>query len=312
MRLSVIVPVYNVEKTLRRCIASIVRQNVDSMEIIMVNDGSTDGSLAVAEDLAREYDCIKLISQANGGLSAARNTGIEACSGELITFVDSDDWLLDNTYAQLLSIMESHADCDIVEYRPIASNGSQVRYECSEISTFSSAKDYWLNGKAYRHTYAWNKIFRRRLLFQGNKPDIRFPEGKLFEDVYFLSELLTRNPRIIVTPIEGYVYYYNTEGITANTGAKGHEDLLEGHLKAAKLLQMEFMHEEANTVMAEEAEYYLDILNIQICAYKYGHPQLSLPSRRISLRACPRKLKTLIKVVLLNLFGMRMFQRRYI
>ncbi len=312
MRLSVIVPVYNVEKTLRRCITSIVRQNVKDMEIIMVNDGSTDGSLAVAEYIAREYDCVTLISQENGGLSSARNTGIEACKGDYITFVDSDDWLQDNTYAPLLDIMDSDADCDIVEYRPMASNGSQVEYDCEEKTIYTSARDYWLRGKAYRHTYAWNKIFRRRLLFNDTLPNIRFLKGKLFEDVYFLSELLTRNPRVIVTPIKGYVYFYNAEGITANPGAKGHGDLLEGHLRAAKLLQMEFMQDGCKTVSNEETEYYLATLNIQISAYKYSNTHLSLPSRRISLRACPCRAKTLMKAVILNIFGIRMFQRRYI
>ena len=311
MRISVIVPVYNVEKTLRRCIASIVRQNVDSMEIIMVNDGSTDGSLGVAEDIIKEHDCVTLISQKNGGLSDARNTGIEACTGDYITFVDSDDWLMDNTYAPLLRIMDTHTDCDILEYKPIANNGTQVEYDCKETTTYTSARDYWLKGKAYRHTYACNKIFRRRLLFHDALPDIRFIKGKLFEDVYFLSELLTHNPQVIVTPTEGYVYFNNTEGITANPGTKGYEDLLAGHLRAAELLQMKFMQADAKVVAAEETDYYLAVLNIQICAYKYSCTHLSLPSRRISLRVCPRRVKTWIKVIILNVFGIRMFQRRY-
>lgn len=312
MRLSVIVPVYNVEKTLRRCISSIVRQNVINMEIIMVNDGSTDSSLDIAKDLAREHDCIKLLSQNNGGLSAARNTGIEACTGDYITFVDSDDWLMDGTYSTLLDIMDSHADCDILEYSPVAEGGSQVMYDIHETIIYSSAKDYWLRGKAYRHTYAWNKIFRRNLLFHDTSQNVRFPEGRLFEDVWFLSTLLTHNPRVIATPLEGYVYCYNTEGITANPGAKGHVDLLEGHLRATKLLQMDFMHDNCKMVTAEETDYYLAILNIQISAYKYSQTHLSLPSRRISLRACPRKAITIIKAIILNLFGIKIFQRHYI
>lgn len=312
MRLSVIVPVYNVKPTLRRCITSIVRQNVDNMEIIMVNDGSDDGSAALAEDLARQHGNITLINQENRGLSAARNTGIEAASGEYITFIDSDDWLLDNTYPELLDMLDSHADCDFLEYKPTACGGTNVDYGITETAVYTSARDYWLKAKAYRHTYAWNKIFRRNTLFSGSRQEVRFPEGRLFEDVYFLSELLTRSPRVIVTPKEGYVYCYNAAGITATTGPKGHCDLLEGNLRAARLLQMDFMKQDTKTVSAEETEYFMNVLNIQICAYRYGKTTLSLPEKRVKMTRCGRNLKTIAKAIILNLFGIKTFQRRFI
>ncbi len=312
MRLSVIVPVYNVEQTLRRCVTSIVGQNVDNMEIIMVNDGSTDGSAAIAEDMARTYGNITLINQNNRGLSAARNTGIEASSGEYITFVDSDDWLLDNTYAELLDTLDSHTGCDILEYKPIDNGVGRVAYNATETAVYPSAKDYWLKGEAYRHTYAWNKIFRRKVLFSGNRPEVRFPEGRFFEDVYFLSAMLARNPRVIVTQKEGYVYCYNTDGITVNAGTKGHRDLLEGHLQAARMLQMDFLKQDTRIVSADETAYFLTVLNIQICACRCGIKELSLPERKVKLGACPLKAATIAKVILLNLFGMRMFQSRFI
>ncbi len=312
MRLSVIVPVYNVEQTLRRCVASVVGQNVGDMEIILVNDGSTDSSAAIAEDMARKYGNVILINQKNRGLSAARNTGIEASSGEYITFIDSDDWLMDNTYHELLCILDSHADCDILEYKPIDNGVGRVQYDVTETAVYSSAKDYWLKGEAYKHTYAWNKIFRRSILFCGDRPAVRFPEGRLFEDVYFLSALLARSPRVIVTPKEGYVYCYNADGITSNAGAKGYCDLLEGHLQAARMLQMDFTKQDTKTVSAEETAYFLAVLNIQIYAYRYGKTQLSLPKKRIKPSACPLKAATILKVIILNLFGMRMFQSRFI
>ncbi len=312
MMLSVIVAAYNAEKTLRRCVESIVAQHVGDMEVILVNDGSTDKSGDIARQLEGENSQVRLISQENRGLSEARNTGIEASSGEYITFVDSDDWIMDNTYPTLLHILGEHPDCDILEYKPVADRLCNVEYDVTEPHVYSSAREYWLQGKAYQHTYACNKIFRRTLLFSDNGANVRFPKGKLFEDVWFLSSLLARNPRVLVTPQEGYVYCYNADGITANIGAKGFADLLEGHVRAAELLQMDFTRHDAKTVTAEETEYYLAVLNIQISACRHGKTPLSLPKKRINLTTCPRKPKTMAKVILLNLFGIKIFQRCFI
>ena len=116
--LSIIVPVYNVEKYLVRCIDSLVTQDVDACdyEIIMVNDGSTDNSLSVAEDLAAKYNNIVIVSHENRGLAAARNTGLRNASGQYVMFVDSDDYLTPNVISKMLKISFDN-DLDILMAR---------------------------------------------------------------------------------------------------------------------------------------------------------------------------------------------------
>ena len=92
-KVSIIIPVYNVESYLRRCLDSVVNQTLKDIEIILVNDGSTDGSLAICEEYAKNDDRIKIITRKNGGLSAARNTGLDNATSEYIGFIDSDDWV---------------------------------------------------------------------------------------------------------------------------------------------------------------------------------------------------------------------------
>jgi glycosyltransferase involved in cell wall biosynthesis len=305
MRLSVIVAVYNVEGTLRRCVESIVAQKVDSMEVILVNDGSTDRSKDIAEKLQAENPQVKVISQRNGGLSCARNTGLEASTGDYITFVDSDDWLLPDTYPALLRILDSHPDCDILEYLPVIEGNHHEACSFPALKKYSSPRNYWLEGKAYKHTYAWNKVYRRNLLFPNNHSAVRFKPGRLFEDVFFLSELLQRQPKVLITNQKGYVYTYNANGITATASDKELRDLLEGHLHASNLLGMNFLHSCSKTVMAEETEYYLSILNIQIDVCRHSADTPLLPSRKISIRHCPRRMPMIVKALLLNIFGIK-------
>ena len=106
MKLSIIIPVYNVEQYLKTCLDSVLHQNIaiSEYEVIVVNDSSPDGSLAIAEEYARKNSNIKIVTRPNGGLSAARNTGLEHALGEYVWFVDSDDWIEENCLSRLLSI----------------------------------------------------------------------------------------------------------------------------------------------------------------------------------------------------------------
>ena len=231
MKLSIIIPIYNVEDTLRRCLESVLGQMDDRMEVIIVDDGSTDTSGQIAEQMtAGRTDC-RLICQANKGLSAARNAGIEAATGEYITFADSDDFVARGTYTALLAVLAEHPAYDILEY-PV-----MVHYGCpakQHLLTFhdtvvESVRDYWLSG-GHRHTYACNKLYRRELF-----ADIRFPEGKAFEDAYTYPLLLQRAKVVATTSVGRYYYCHNDRGITAQAGGKELTDLLEAHLEHIKL-----------------------------------------------------------------------------
>ena len=116
MKLSVVIPVYNVAQTLRKCVESVLQQGVDNMEIILVDDGSPDECPKICDELAIADQRIIVVHKSNGGLSDARNAGIETAKGDYLTFVDSDDEIEKGTLSPLLNILETHRDVDIIEY----------------------------------------------------------------------------------------------------------------------------------------------------------------------------------------------------
>ena len=230
MNLSVIIPVYNVFATLIRCVDSVVIQDVPQLELILVDDGSTDGSSGLCDNIQRQYtdeQCtIRVIHQANAGLSAARNAGLAACTGELVTFVDSDDFLEKDTYAPLLSLFAEDEEVDVVEFPvDIFYNVVTERHELNfPRQTFSSPLDYLFQARGVMHSYACNKVFRR-CLFDCGRP--YFPVGRAFEDVFTLPLWLAKARKITTTESGCYFYTLNTQGICQTAGRKQYEDRFE-------------------------------------------------------------------------------------
>ena len=132
--LSVIIPVYKVEKYLRRCLDSIVNQTYKNLEIILVDDGSPDNSGKICDEYAQNDKRIKVIHQKNKGQGAARNTGIIAANGELITFVDSDDWIENNTYEIMVSKLLQY-ELDIIKCAIVETDGSKIKRELNHKTT---------------------------------------------------------------------------------------------------------------------------------------------------------------------------------
>ncbi len=307
MILSVIIPAYNVEQTLRRCVESVVSQKVEDMEVIIVNDGSRDGTEVTAKDLAEEFDCVKLITQPNGGLSDARNSGINIAQGEYITFVDSDDYLSGDVYPSLIALLDENSGCDVLEYS-FMQISEEEGLSCTTLpqNTYTDFRDYWLHGHAYRHTYAWNKIFRRKIFFEGEHPLLRFAKGKVFEDIFFMSELLRLKPRIMTVPTGNYIYRKNPKGITCTAGGKELAQLLEAHIRIAKSLGLSFMQENRSKrrLPQEEEECYMAAANIQIYVCRQTGAKPILPSAIPTIRLRDlRSPKKLIKKLLLRMGG---------
>lgn len=252
MKLSIVIPVYCVEATLDRCVESVLIQDVDDMEVILVDDGSPDSCPQLCDQWAARDNRIQVIHKENGGLSDARNAGIDVAHGDFLTFVDSDDYLAPGTYAPLLDIIE---DADILEYA-IANRLSP------EDHTYTDMNEYWLQGRAYQHTYAWNKIYRRALFEQ-----VRFPKGKVFEDVYTLPQLLKQARKVKTSSKGHYHYCYNPQGITANASGEQLAMLLEAHLSSQ---------------MPLDDTYYLYLLNIQIDVWERLKGDIKLPFRKLN------------------------------
>lgn len=250
MKLTIVIPVFNTEKTLRRCVESVLRQNYPDMEIILVDDESPDTCPQICNDLAEADARIRVVHQRHGGLGCARNTGIALAEGEYITFVDSDDALAPGTLAGLMKIIDTHPEYDLLEF-PIAERIGHpkkqrlLRFLQREYNDMGA---YWLKGRAYLHAYACNKIYRRTLF-----DEVRFPEGRNFEDMATLPLLLKKCKLVATTPVGLYNYYYNENGITAQAAPQDLEALLASH----------------NRILSQwhDEDYYAHVLNIALDVY---------------------------------------------
>lgn len=282
MKLSIVIPVYNVEDTLDRCIESVLRQGIGDFEVILVDDGSRDKSAAICDEWQAKDAHILVIHQENRGLSAARNAGISRATGELITFVDSDDFLKEGTYGAVMPQAEKH---DIVEF-PIFSYHQSARQQVITFpdKVYADPRSYWLETRGYCHTYAWNKIYKRRLF-----DNIRFPEGQVFEDAATLPRLLQTARNICMVSQGLYYYTLSEKGITVTAKGKELKYLLDSHIQTMR--------------QWNDAPYYLHVLNIQMDVYELTGEAPALPYMRISplAKGLPARLR--VKALLLDIFG---------
>lgn len=282
--LSVVIPIYNVERTLARCVESVLGQHVEGMELILVDDGSTDRSALVANRYQNRPH-VTLIHKANGGLSDARNEGLYYAKGRYVTFVDSDDYLLPDTYAPLMAMLEAHPEYDILEYSFVRETSCGWKTIKLPEREYTHIGDYWLGCRGYEHTYAWNKIYRRSL-FDGTP----WAKGRLFEDVYAMGGLLPKVHTLRTTSRGTYRYTYNPSGITVKADARGWRDLLQGHLR--------MLHNYDFRGHADFARYYAALLNIQLATF-----ELSGDEHDIVLPSLPYRHTW--KLCMLHLLGMR-------
>lgn len=180
IKISIIVPVYNVKQYLNQCIDSIIDAYRDGIEVILVDDGSKDESGKICDEYSNKYDFIKVVHRENGGLSAARNTGIKLAQGKYIWFVDSDDYIENNSIDVLFEVIKKDTDMIFMNYRQFNSNGETYFYQA-----FSESDD--LNIEPYKYlnslgnlSYAAQKfIIKRKLIFDNN---LFFTEGIYHED----------------------------------------------------------------------------------------------------------------------------------
>ena len=213
MKLSVIVPVYNVEKYLEECVDSLLNQTMKDLEIFLVDDGSTDRSGAIADRFAKENpDRVHTLHLENGGQGRARNAALPMAQGDYIGFVDSDDWIERDMYEKMLDRAEkTGADvvvCDFLEH--YADGREQTLPACFQDHPLSAAGS------------SCNKIFRRSLV-----GDLRFPEGLWYEDFYFSAVMLLRSKRTEFIPEPLYVYRRGQESTMHNNNARKHLDMLK-------------------------------------------------------------------------------------
>lgn len=210
-KVSVIVPVYNTEKYLDKCLNSLVNQTIEDIEIIVVNDGSTDDSLKIIKKYLKKYpEKIVLINQKNGGISVARNNGIKSATGEYIGFVDSDDFVELSMYESLYNLIkESESDIVVCDYKKYYTE-TETTTDVSAVKNITTTNIYENPSLINDIDYApWNKLYKKSL-FKG----IEFPKNKKYEDLSTILKVFFKAKKIDKLSENLYFYRINETGQT--------------------------------------------------------------------------------------------------
>ena len=219
MKISVIVPVYNVENYLEKCLNSLVNQTLEEIEILVINDGSTDGSQKIIDDFQRKFpQKIKAFSKENGGLSDARNFGIDRATGEFLAFVDSDDSVSEVMMEEMYHLaIKNKAELVICNLQKVDENG-KVTLKLTQIPNLSEKIDLEKNFSVFSDIsyFACNKIFKREL-FEGK----RFQKGMHFEDIELIPQILLQCKTLAKTDAYHYQYLERSNSISKSHTERG-------------------------------------------------------------------------------------------
>ncbi len=262
-KISVIIPVYNVENYIRKCVDSVLGQTYQNLEIILVDDGATDLSGKICDEYAKKDNRVIVIHKENGGLSDARNAGLEIATGDYIGFVDSDDWIEPDMYERLYKLCRDN-ELDIVAARfcetvmgvdkETAFTGEFLELDGIELlglNIFGDAPYVVTNS-------VWDRLYRRELL-----DGISFPVGRKYEDICFTTQVFLRAKRCGY--LDAKVYHYTIRD----------DSIMGKGVKAMDCFSDDIM-EDLLPQMKERAEYLL----------REGHPELGERSRYNYLREC--------------------------
>jgi len=229
--ISVIVPVYKVEPYLHKCVDSIISQTYANLEIILVDDGSPDNCGKICDEYAGRDKRVKVVHKENGGLSDARNTGLDIAKGSFVAFIDSDDFITVN-YAEYLYglITKYDADISVCNYLPIREDGVAIKskdsliedkfYRKEDFKALFTAMLYEENLATYDS--ACTKLYKK-ILFE----NIRFPKGKLFEDVRTVPQLLQKAEKVVFGKEKHYFYQIRQDSISTKNFSNKTFDLIE-------------------------------------------------------------------------------------
>lgn len=261
-KVSVIVPVYNVEKYLDRCIESMVNQSYDNIEIILVDDGSTDKCSLIC-DFWKEKDArINVIHQINRGLSAARNAGLEVFNGEYVTFIDSDDYISYNYIEVLLELLlRCKADIAVANFRYIYEDNSGISKEANIYNTVKSGRDIILEerrGISYGISCA--KLYKSALF-----ENLRFPIGKYHEDEFVFYEVMWQASKVVCTNKALYYYLQRSNSIM---GQGASPQKMRDVVEARKHRKLFFEEKGDKELLEDSIELYMNTIYSALITHK--------------------------------------------
>ena len=236
-KVSIVVPIYNTEAYLERCVDSILAQIYDNIEIILVDDGSSDSSPEICDRYAERNSRVKVVHKKNGGLSSARNAGLNVATGDYIGFVDSDDYVSTDMYGLLVERLEG-SNCDIsnVMYVRVDEEGNETPSRVTHMADCEISSEQFVR-ELMLHTgdvSVCTKLFRAELFEK-----VRFSEGKLNEDLLFMLEMLSVVKSVAFVGRVGYYYFTRSGSISGGYG-KAVIDMVGNSLKAKETVDRSY------------------------------------------------------------------------
>lgn len=235
--ISVIVPIYKVEEYLDRCVESIVNQTYKNLEIILVDDGSPDNCPQMCDEWAEKDNRINVVHKENGGLSDARNAGMPFATGEIISFIDSDDWIDLDMFKKMLSRMQNdNSDMVSCGVKWVEEDGSLIRDVTSDdvvLDTTTAMKELLNDSKLKQHV--WNKIYKYDLI-----KDIPFEKGKYHEDVFWSYQIVGRAKKVSVVKESFYNYVQRSNSIMGERYSAKRLDALDANRQRCEYIKNYF------------------------------------------------------------------------
>ena len=234
-KITVIVPVYNTKKFLTRCVNSILKQSYENLEVIIIDDGSTDGSAQVCDELSKSDKRVRVIHQKNKGIATTRNIGIENATGYYISFVDSDDYLEKDLYKNLIENNESESNILIFDYEICDVNGKLVHNPLlANENNLEKRRQFYSNEKLLHliwneklFCYLWSMLIPKKLF-----ENVRFPDGRLYEDEAVFYKIFMVSDGAEYIPYKGYHYVQHNSSITKTLRNKDMWDRVETYQEA--------------------------------------------------------------------------------
>lgn len=317
VELSIIVPVYNVEKYLERCINSLTEQTFRNTEILLIDDGSTDKSGELCDSWGVKYDNIKVFHKSNGGQSSARNVGLLNATGTYIAFVDSDDFVHPQMY-EILMKQAKETDSDMVSCKHIKYNEvekckfdhirpSECKFDI--VNGEHVIKQYWKFAQHILGMAPWNKVYKRAI-FQDNF----FKEGIIYEDHYILPYILEKCKKISYTDLELYYYYQSDNSTMRSAFSIKRLDAFDVWMNSIiPFLERHDNVEDLNTAREYYIEEYKNIYftiehlkmkNIKVLVrYKRYYRQCVFKQKKISLKSSGKFESVMYFISLISMRG---------
>lgn len=257
--ISVVVPIYNVEDYLNRCVTSLVNQTYKNLEIILVDDGSPDSCPKICDEWAHKDSRIIVVHKVNGGLSDARNAGFNVASGELIAFIDSDDWIDIDAFEKMYNrLLEDDSDVVSCGVKWVSEDGSlinEVSVKDEEVfDTHSAMSEIIVDGKLKQHV--WNKLYKRKLI-----EDIPFEKGKYHEDVFWSYQVFGRAQKVSLMKESFYNYVQRSNSIMGESYSVKRLDALDAMKQRCEFVRVNFpdLYDKALYIYMASCMYHLQL-----------------------------------------------------